>query len=232
MRKAIIGIGVIVGIVIAGLLLGSWLGGKPPEPKPPHPVSDHPTTSSVPEPRPAPGPNLSGVTRTNPPRPIRSPTQDVAATRVITVPAATATNSLSTITNWEDKLDDILVSETDDTNKVAELLRMFPALPEDGQVEVAQHLANLIEDEEYGPLGQLLKNPKLAEPVLDVLLGDLLNRPNAEKLPLFLDLARIPDHPKAGEAKDLLELFLDEDYGSDWPKWQQKMQEWLKENPD
>ena len=109
---------------------------------------------------------------------------------------------------------------------------MFPRLPEDGQVEVAQHLSNLVEDEDYASLGQLLKNAKLPEPVLDVLMGDLLNRPNAVKLPLFLDLARDPAHAKAEEAKDLLELYLDEDYGTDWNKWQQKMREWLKENPD
>jgi len=39
-------------------------------------------------------------------------------------------------------------------------------------------------------------------------------------------------NPKAGEAKDLLELFLEEDYGTDWNKWQAKMQQWLKDNPD
>ena len=37
---------------------------------------------------------------------------------------------------------------------------------------------------------------------------------------------------KAREAKDLLELFLEEDYGADWTKWQTKMDEWLKANPD
>ena len=45
---------------------------------------------------------------------------------------------------------------------------------------------------------------------------------------------RNPQHPDASEAKDLLELFLDpdEEYGNDWNKWQTKMAQWLKENPD
>jgi tripartite-type tricarboxylate transporter receptor subunit TctC len=29
-----------------------------------------------------------------------------------------------------------------------------------------------------------------------------------------------------------LELYLDEDYGSDWATWQQKVEQWLKDNPD
>ena len=65
-----------------------------------------------------------------------------------------------------------------------------------------------------------------------MLIVDVLNRPNTLKLPLLLELARDAQHPKAAEAKDLLELYLEEDYGSDWNKWQAKMEQWLKENPD
>ena len=49
---------------------------------------------------------------------------------------------------------------------------------------------------------------------------------------LLLDVARDPKNSKSAEAKDLLELFLEEDYGTDWATWQTKMTEWLKENPD
>ena len=77
-----------------------------------------------------------------------------------------------------------------------------------------------------------LTNASLPAAVLDILLGDVLNRPNSLKLPALLDVARTPQHPKAGEAKDFLELFLEEDYASDWDKWQAKMEEWLKANPD
>jgi len=56
-----------------------------------------------------------------------------------------------------------------------------------------------------------------------------LNRPNSVKLPQLLQVTQNPDHPKADEAKDLIELYLDED---DPAKWPDKMQQWLKENPD
>jgi hypothetical protein len=64
-------------------------------------------------------------------------------------------------------------------------------------------------------------------------MSDLLNRPNSLKLPLLLDVARgCPDPKTAGEAKDILTLFLDEDHGADWPAWQTRLQQWLTDNPD
>ena len=144
-------------------------------------------------------------------------------------PSVTATNL---ITDWEDKLDDILGSEGQDTDKAKQMLAMFPRLSEDAQVEVAQHVSNLLPDPEYAPLGKLLLDSKLPEAVLDVLIVDVLNRPNALKLPLLLEVARDPQHPKAGEAKDLLELYLEQDYGTDWNKWQAKLKQWMIDNPD
>jgi hypothetical protein len=137
-----------------------------------------------------------------------------------------------TITNWEDRLDAVLGSNSQESEKVHQLLAMFPLLSEDGQVEVAQHLSNLVPDEEYASFGGYLTNPAIPESVLDILLSDALNRPNALKLPLLLEVARDPQNPKSGEAKDLLELYLEEDYGNDWDQWRAKTEQWLKDNPD
>ncbi len=41
-----------------------------------------------------------------------------------------------------------------------------------------------------------------------------------------------PNQPKAEEARDVLEVFVDENYGTDWAKWEKAIQDWLKENPD
>jgi hypothetical protein len=112
------------------------------------------------------------------------------------------------------------------------MLEMFPKLAPDAQEEVAHHLSNLTPDEDYAPVANLLTNSSLSESVLDVFMEDVVNRPNAVKLPLLLEVAQNPQHPGAQEAKDVLELFLEEDYGTDWTKWQAKMQDWLKENPD
>jgi len=140
------------------------------------------------------------------------------------------TNEL--IPDWEDKVSEIIVSDSDFTNKCAEMLEMFPNLPESGQVEVSHHLVNLTSDENFTPLGKLLMDPKTPESADEVLMSDMLNRNNTLKLPILLQVARTPGHPKAAEAKDMLERMLEEDYGTDWNQWENKMRAWLKENPD
>jgi hypothetical protein len=136
------------------------------------------------------------------------------------------------ITNWEDKLDQLLAAEGDTSDKARQMLEMFPRLPEAGQVEVAKHLSNLVANEDYAPLGKFLVDPQLPAEALDTLMADALNRPNSLKLPALLEVARTPQHPKAGDAKEILGFFLEGDYGEDWPKWQEKIETWLKENPD
>jgi hypothetical protein len=211
--KVLIGIGILAGIVAAGIVIG-WWGSRGSAP-PPTPSVAIPTPVQSPNNRPPSTGAESTTAAANP---------TVVATTT-TVPAG-ATNLLA---DWEDKLDEILGSDEDDTNKVKDLFAVFPRLPEEGQAEVAQHLSNLVSDDNYTPLGQLLQNTKLPDSVLDVLMSDVLNRPNSVKLPQLLQVAQNPDHPKADEAKDLIELYLDED---DPAKWPDKMQQWLKENPD
>jgi hypothetical protein len=145
------------------------------------------------------------------------------------IPAPAPSNVM---TNWEPKLEEILDSNVAEKEKATQMAAMLPNLPEEGQTEVAGHLSNLVMDEDYGLIAGFMTNAALSEPVLDIFLADSLNRPNAIKLPLLLDVARNPQHPKAGEAKDILQLFLDEDYGTDWTLWGTKLQEWMKANPD
>jgi hypothetical protein len=134
--------------------------------------------------------------------------------------------------DWDQKVSDILGAEGDEKDKAKQLVDIFPHLPPEGQEEVAHHLSNLVADEDYSPLSNFVTNSALPEAVLDVFVEDVFNRPNAIKLPVLLDIAQDPQHPRAGEAKDVLELFLEEDFGNDWTKWHTKMDKWLKDNPD
>jgi hypothetical protein len=136
------------------------------------------------------------------------------------------------ITDWEEKVDGIISPEGDEKEKAKKLIDIFSHLPPEGQEEVAHHLSNLVADEDYAPLSNFVTNSALPEAVLDVFVEDVFNRPNSIKLPLLLDIAQDPQHPRSAEAKDVLELFLEEDFGSDWTKWQAKMEQWLKDNPD
>ncbi len=147
---------------------------------------------------------------------------------------ATEASSTAThlIADWEGKVDEILGSAGSDRDKARRMLEMFPQLPADGGEEVARHLSNLVPDQDYGLMRAYVTNAALPAAVLEVLFGDVLNRPNSLKLPTLLDVARMPQHPEAGEAKDYLQLYLEEDYGSDWDAWQAKMDAWLQANPD
>ena len=150
---------------------------------------------------------------------------DIVSTNV----PATATNGMA---NWEDRIDEVLGSDAEVADMAKKLLELFPKFPEAGQIEAAQHISNLLDDDDYALMGQYLTNANMPASVLTVLMNDAYNRPDSLKLPLFLEVARNPNHPNASEAKDDLEFYLDEDYGTDWKLWEQKLQEWLKENPD
>lgn len=203
------------------VIVAAWLGGKRTAADATAPDPSMPLASSRPPGEPPHDPFFT--------KHPRSQAAETAA-HAASAPVAAAVPNL--VTNWEDKLDKILTSESEDPDKARQMLEMFPRLPEDAQVEVAQHLSNLTPDQDYASMAKLLANASLPEAVLDVLLADALNRPNSLKLPALLEVARDPQNPKAAEAKDLLQLFLDEDYGSDWNTWQSKMEAWLKDNPD
>jgi hypothetical protein len=161
-----------------------------------------------------------------------NPSNQTPVTARVTNENPTTAKVMPLVPDWDDKINDILGPEGDEKEKSKKLIELFPQLPPEGQEEVAHHLSNLVADEDYAPLSNFVTNSALPEAVLDVFVEDVFNRPNAIKLPLLLDIAQDPQHPRASEAKDVLELFLEEDFGNDWTKWHAKMDQWLKDNPD
>jgi hypothetical protein len=162
----------------------------------------------------------------------RPPSGQTPVTAQPTNENPTTAKVMPLVPDWDDKINDILGPEGDEKEKSKKLIELFPQLPPDGQEEVAHHLSNLVADEDYAPLASFVTNSALPEAVLDVFVEDVFNRPNTIKLPLLLDIAQDPQHPRASEAKDVLELFLEEDFGNDWTRWHAKMDQWLKDNPD
>ncbi|HXG48610.1 MAG TPA: hypothetical protein VNO52_13365 [Methylomirabilota bacterium] len=129
-------------------------------------------------------------------------------------------------------VDDVLASSLDDTQKVAQILALLPRLSAEDQEEAIQHASNLVSDEAYEPLGKMLIDTSLSEGVLDALLTDVLNRSDSLKLPMLLKVARQPNHPLASDAKDVLEVYLEKDYGNDWAATEAAIAQWLKENAE
>ena len=148
------------------------------------------------------------------------------------IPPVADTNPPVPVADWSEKVDALLAADVPESDKVGKLLEMFPRLPEEGQVEVANHLSNLLPNEDYPKLAAFATNAAFAPEALDVLLRDAMNRPNSLKLPVLIDVAANPRHPKTADAKETLVFLLGEDDGDDWDKWREKAADWLKANPD
>ena len=134
--------------------------------------------------------------------------------------------------DWDAKLQDIVASGKGDRVIATELFAILGQLPPERQGDTAQLMAGLMPDEGYGVLAPMLNNPQLNEDVLDALMVDLLDRPDAIQLPLFLQIAQNPAHPRQPEALDYLGIHLDADLGNDWAGWQKAIEEFLRNPPE
>ncbi len=132
-------------------------------------------------------------------------------------PPAAADNGV--LTNWQERLGEILSSEDEDALKAKDMLQLFPRLPLDGQVEVAQRANQMLSDNDYPTLAPYTTNSALPEPVLDTLFAGVIGRPDSIRLPLLLSIAEDEQHPKSEDALTLLEGFLGEAYGTNWDQW-------------
>lgn len=143
-------------------------------------------------------------------------------------PAEPTDEPAEPLKEWEIKIDQVLRANADESQTAQMLIGMLPTLPADGQEEAAQHISNLILDPEYARIAPMVKNPNLSEAVLDVFFTDLMNRDDAVKLPILLDIARMRNHPHHEEAISDLEVFLDNDYGQDWTQWETALKGYLQ----
>jgi hypothetical protein len=137
------------------------------------------------------------------------------------------------LADWEVKIDSVLRANPDNSDAANSataqmLINLLPTLPAEGQTEAAQHISNLLSDKDYNKVLPIVKNPSMPEDVLDVFVTDLMNREDVVKLPTLLEIAKIPNHPHHEEAATDLQIFLDEDYGTDWAKWDAAMKAYLK----
>jgi len=163
------------------------------------------------------------------PAPAPSAPPTIAATApavAVATPGAPAAGSTPPI--WENTIDGILRSNVSESQMAQLLINVLPTLPEDGQIEAANHIANLLPDSQYSSVRPLLLNASLPESVLSVFFTDLMNRDDTTKLNTFLDIAQIPNHPFQSEAVSDLQIYVGDDYGTDWTKWKTAIADYLK----
>ncbi len=89
----------------------------------------------------------------------------------------------------------------------------------------------MVQDDHYDGAAQLLTNAVTPSAVSTVLMNDLLNRANTLKLPMLLAVAQNTDHPLKDQAREMLELLLQQDNGSNWDQWSAAIDTWLQNNP-
>ena len=133
---------------------------------------------------------------------------------------------------WKAKMEGILSANTSSQQKLQDLKEMLAKLDEAEAEQAVRDLTTKVKNDGYAFLKPLAVDPSLPEPVRDEFMVDLMNRPNSIKMPLFLEIARNPDHPDRESAFDTLEAFTGLKFGADWDGWEKGIQQWLKENPD
>jgi hypothetical protein len=129
---------------------------------------------------------------------------------------------------WEAPINAILESPDDNDQVALRLAGLVPTLPPDGQVEAAQHMVNLLDDENYQTALQMLVNPATPVEVREVIYSDILNRPNTVKLPALVAVVGTPGHSLRDEALGTLQIFVGEDLGNNPQAWSNAVQQFLR----
>lgn len=130
---------------------------------------------------------------------------------------------------WEMQIEELLSRPIPPEEAGRLLLNLLPSLPKEGQVEAADHLANLLSDEDFPKVRPLLLNPNTPIEVQDALFFELINRDDSVRMPLLLAIARQRGHPYEHDARDSLEMIVGEDLGEDWDAWQAAVEQRLEE---
>lgn len=109
------------------------------------------------------------------------------------------------------------------------LAAALPGMPVEGQLEAAQHMVNLLGDEDYSVAANVYFNSAMPEQVRRLVFEDFMNRPNAVKLPLLVKTLRDYAHPMRVESFENLQVFIGRDEGEDPSRWELAVRQALEE---
>lgn len=154
--------------------------------------------------------------------------------------SAAESPSLVTPTQLNDdrrKLDETLQlfpgnTSADIINTAQALINLLPELTKSGQVECAEHITNLLSDEEFPRALPIWVNPVSDPDVLEVFAKDLMNRPARVMMSAMLDAIKMLKHPYHEEAKRTMQNLLDQDHGDNIPQWERAMIAFLEKEAD
>lgn len=130
---------------------------------------------------------------------------------------------------WLEKLDSIVTSDNpSDENKVEQMAALMPGLPMEAKLEYARQMTVMLDDTNYTPVKKILLDPTTPTNVFDVIFNEFVTRGNALKLPVYVEMLKIPNHTYHARARQVLQAYLRMDYGDDPAKWEEPVNEYLK----
>lgn len=133
----------------------------------------------------------------------------------------------------ERKLVDIFSDrQLPDSEKVERLLGLFLSLPEHGKSIALDYATQLIPDADYVRQRPRLLRLANTDALREVVMLDMLTRDDGIKMTSLVELLSVPSATTRGEAREILEAFLEQDYGDDPRKWDAPIRQWLAENAD
>jgi hypothetical protein len=203
-KKFKAGYSVMLLVFVVAIGLGLWMGRR----------KDHPVEApSLP-------PSSSTTTKTTPTSSSSTTTGDTPTPMVTTAPTPEPAPAPLPKED-EDRLHLWLTESETPADAASNILASWKDLSEPGRTAAAQHLANLVADDQFAPVANILLDPQSSRDVKSILFADILNRPDALKWPLIMKVLETKDHPLSPEARNILTVVLGRDYGDDWAKWQQ-----------
>jgi hypothetical protein len=192
-------------VLVAAIGAGLWMGRR----------KDHPVD--------APSlPTSTSTTKTAPASTAPQQTGD-AARPMIAAPAPEVTAPAPLPKEDEDKLHLWLTESETPADAANSILANWKDLSDPGRTAAAQHLANLVADDQFQPVANILLDLKSSRDVQSILFADILNRQDSVKWPLIMKVLETKDHPLSQEARTILTVVLGRDFGDDWSKWQERV---------
>ncbi|MEI6714294.1 MAG: hypothetical protein WCO60_11115 [Verrucomicrobiota bacterium] len=129
-------------------------------------------------------------------------------------------NTSAEISPWEKALSDAIDSSEDHSVICAKLIEMLKTASAPAQGVIAKHITNLANDTDFEKLIPYLSDQSMGKTFHEVVAADLLNRPDAIKLPNLLKVASQSWHPLQQKSLEFLRILTQEDAGEDWAQWE------------
>lgn len=117
--------------------------------------------------------------------------------------------------------------------KIEALLAAAPGFSLDDRLAALEVAMELIPDEDHPKYRLRLLRSAGTPELRDLIAHDALSRGEEIGLPVLLDILRLaPSEEESRDIRDLLEAYLDHDYGADADDWEQPVKRWLAENKE